>query len=274
MLAHIELENEVFSCVLTGTLDRIRELRADAPAIRRIVDIGPGPGVGSCILAETFPTANVTAVDSSPAMLSRVGERTTARGIADRVTTLQAELPGGLDGLVDIDLVWASMVLHHIGNEAAALQAIHDVMAPGGIIAIAEFGDPTRVLPDDIGLGRPGLADRIEAVGERRIAAMREQLADSTVSATYPTMLAAAGFEVLDDRVVAARLDGPPTEQVRRLALGHVLRSREQFGDGLDADDLSTLDSLSDPDDPRGVMHRADVVATSSRHVFIAQKPS
>lgn len=48
----------------------------------------------------------------------------------------------------------------------------------------------------------------------------------------------------------------------------------EAAGLELDADDLVTIDILLDPADPRGVMQRADVFATSSRQIFVARKPS
>ena len=83
--AHTELEGEVLVAFVTDTAAWVTELRdPDAPPVRRIVDIGSGPGVGMCELARLFPDASVIAVDSSPAMLERATHRCRAgsRGIS------------------------------------------------------------------------------------------------------------------------------------------------------------------------------------------------
>ncbi len=275
MLDHVELENEVFGAFVTDTAHRLIEIRGPAaPPVRRVLDIGPGPGVGTCAWARLFPEATVVALDASQAMLDRTTARAAAHGLDGRVEVRLAELPAGLDGLVDIDVIWASMVLHHIGNEVVTLAALSDVLAPGGLIAIAEFGDPQRVLPDDLDIGRPGLAERLDAAGTAWVAEMRKGLPGATTSDTYPSMLEAAGLELVDSPRVGLRVDESTSDMTRQVVFGHLQRLRSQFVSGLDADDLATIDILLDPADPRGVMHRNDVFATSSRQIFIARKPS
>ena len=67
-----ELEGELLLGFVTDTARWIDELRGpDAPPVRRVLDIGSGPGVGTCELARRFPDAHVIAVDGSPAMLER-----------------------------------------------------------------------------------------------------------------------------------------------------------------------------------------------------------
>ena len=162
-VAYIELEGEVLLAFVTDTAAWITELRGpDAPPVRRIVDIGSGPGVGTCELARQFPDAQVIAVDGSPAMLERAAQRAAEQRLDARITTRVAELPDGLDGLGSADVIWASMSLHHIGDEVASLRILHDLLDPRGLIAIAERAEPMRVLPDDLALGRPGLADRLD----------------------------------------------------------------------------------------------------------------
>jgi SAM-dependent methyltransferase len=267
-----ELEGDVLLDVVTDTLSWAGELRGpEAPAVRRVLDIGSGPGVGACEAARLFPDAFVVAVDSSPAMLERATLRAARLDVGARIGTHLAELPAGLEGLEPADVIWASMSLHHVGDEVAALRALGALLAPNGLIAIAEFGDPTRVLPDDLGIGEPGLADRLEPAGAAWFAQMREGLTDSVPSADLPSMVVAAGLEVVGSRLARVQLAAPLADDARRLVRGHLLRLGQQVGDGLYEGDRHILDVLTDPEDPRGVMHRSDVFVDASRQVLIAR---
>ena len=272
LAAHTELEGEVLLAFVTRTAGWITELRGpDAPPVRRIIDIGSGPGVGTCELARLFPDAHVLAVDSSPAMLERTAQRAAARALETRISTHLAELPGGVDELRPADVVWASQSLHHVGDEVAALRVLRDLLGESGLIAIAERAEPMRVLPDHLDVGRPGLGDRLDSAGAEWFADMREGLTGAVSSTDFPSMLASADLEVVGSRLARERVDAPLSDAPRRLALGHLHRLREQLQAHLDDDDLRTLEVLSDGDDPRSVMHRSDVFVAASRQILIAR---
>ena len=270
-----ELRGEVFIGFLTDSITRVDEWRgAAAPVMQRIFDVGSGPGVAACALAGAYPEATVTAIDSSTAMLARAAARAARLGLTDRVDTHLAELPGGLDDLDDLgkaDLIWASMSLHHIGDEVGALRVLRDLLSPSGLIVIAEVADPTRVLPDEFDIARPGLADRLDAVGAAWFADMRSGLSDSVESGDLSSMLVAAGFEVLDERIVRLRVDSPLSDDARRVASGELRRMRAQFGERLDADDRHALDILCDPNDESGAVHRGDLFLSASCQIVIAR---
>lgn len=135
-----------------------------APEVRRVLDIGSGPGVITCLLAEVFPEAEVVAVDKTPALLERARDRAARHGLSERVRTLNAELPRDLGMLGEADLIWAGNALHHIGDQRGLLSGFAGLLRPGGSIALAEGGLPTRQLPRDIGIGRAGLETRLDAV--------------------------------------------------------------------------------------------------------------
>jgi len=269
---YTELEGEVLLPFVTRAAAWVAELRRPAaPPVRRIFDIGSGPGVGTCELARCFPEAEVVAVDGSPAMLERTTERVMAQGLDGRVRTRVAELPGGLDGIGRADVIWASMSLHHVADEVAALRLLGDLLGADGLLAIAERADPMRLLPHDLHLGRPGLVDRLDGAGASWFARMRAGLTDPVASTDLPSMLAAAGFEVVGDRLVTERLDPPLADDARRLALGHLRRMSQEMHDHLDHNDRATLEVLTDPDDPRGVLHRPDVFVAASRRIVVAR---
>jgi SAM-dependent methyltransferase len=272
LAAQTELEGELLLGFVTATVEWVTGLRGpDAPPVRRVLDIGCGPGVGTCELARLFPDAHVVAVDSSPAMLDRARRRVASQGLDARISTHLAELPGGLDRLEPVEVIWASMSLHHVGDEVTALRALRELLEPSGLIALAELAEPMRVVPDELDFARPGLADRLEAAGSKWFAAMREGLKGAVPSVDLSSMLTFAGFEVIGSRLARQHFDAPLSDHARQVALGYVRRARHQLDEYLGDDDLHALDVLSDADDPRGVMHRSDVFVASSRQIVIAR---
>ncbi len=267
-----ELEGEVLLQFVTDTMDWVGEFRdRDSAPVRRIIDIGSGPGVGTVELAKLFAEAHVVAVDSSLAMLARTAKRAEAHGVSSQISTRLAELPAGLEALEPADVIWASMSLHHVGDEVAALRLLRDLLAPGGLIAVVELAGPTRVLPDDIGIGRRGLIDRIAAAGSTWFADMRAGLPDSVPSADLASMVSNAGFDVLGARLSSVHIEAPLSDDARRFALTQFLRAVDQFAGQLDQDDLDAIAVLTDPERPDGIMQRPDVFVTASRHVAIGR---
>lgn len=272
MAAHAELEGEVLIEFVTRVAAQIENLRShDAGPVRRILDIGSGPGVGTCELARCFPEADVVAIDGSAAMLERTTARAQRLGLSDRIRVHTAELPDGLETVQPVDMIWASMSLHHIGDEVNALRLLKDLLNPGGLIAIAEMAEPMQMLPSNLDIGRPGLADRVNLVWSQWFSGMRQGLPGSVVSADLPSMVAAAGFDVLEAHLATVRLDAPLPADALQLVLGNLRRTREGSGDRLDEDDRHTLDVLTDPDDSRCVLYRDDVFIAASRHIVIAK---
>ena len=239
--------------------------------VLRVLDLGSGPGVGSCVLAERFGEATVIAADGSSAMLDRAAARAARLGLADRVEIRRVDLATELDTLGRADLVWASMSLHHVGDELAALREVHRLLEPGGLVALVERHAPTRVLPDSVDLGRPGIWDRLDAAWADWFTDMRADLPGSTESADYPSMLTAAGFDLVADHVLAVSIDEPLDEAGRRFALKQMRQSRGKLHDRADPADLDALDALLDEHAPDGIMHRDDVFVRSTRRLYVGR---
>jgi trans-aconitate methyltransferase len=272
MVSFAEADAEVLMPFLDGAISAVTALAAEGGLdVRRIVDVGSGPGVAACALAERFAGATVVAADGSTEMLANVEARAQRLGVAAQVETRVVDLPEGIDGLGPADLVWMSMVLHHVGDEAAALRGLRSKLDAGGLLALVEFGDPLRVVPDDVDLGRPGLWARIDAAYAEWMAGMRASLPGATVSADYPTMLAAAGFEVAIDRIVPVRLEPPLDPQARQVAAGYAERMRRHIETYADPADLAALDILIDGDSPESIVRRPDAFLHVSRHLFVCR---
>ncbi|GGV75165.1 SAM-dependent methyltransferase [Streptomyces griseoloalbus] len=241
-----------------------------------VVDAGSGPGVISCLFAETFPGARVVAVDGSEPLLERARARAGRQGAADRFGTLAGDLPQVLGELdYPADLLWASRSVHHLGDQGAALAACAQRLAPGGTLAVMEGGLPARFLPRDIGFGRPGLQARIDAAEEGRFSRMREELPGSVAQVEdWPALLTSAGLHHTRSRTFLLDLPAPATDRARAYVVASLTRTREVVAEDLDADDRATLDRLLDPADPASVHHRPDVFVLAAHTVHSAVRPA
>lgn len=241
---------------------------ADQSPVRRILDVGSGPGVAACLFAQLFPGAEVVAVDGTAALLDRTAARASRLGLADRVHTLRADLPDGLDDIEPADLIWSSHALHHVGDQRAAVARLAQRLRPGGLLAIAEGGLPSRYLPSDIGIGRPGLQARIDAANEDWFTEMRAALPGTRTEVDdWPAMIAAAGLAPAGSRTFLLDLPAPLNQAAREHFHATFSRQREVLADRLNADDLATLDRLLDPDDDASVLRRPDAFMLTAQTV-------
>ncbi|MFI0784928.1 class I SAM-dependent methyltransferase [Streptomyces lydicus] len=261
----LELEGEVHGPYVRQALADIGHLTP-----RRVLDIGSGPGVAACRMAEVFPQAEVTAVDGTPELLARAEERAARLGV--RLRTRLAEFPAELDGLGPADLVWTGQVVHHVGDQQDALRRLAGLLTPGGVLAVVEGGLPPRWLPRDVGFGRPGLQERLDAAQADRFSRMRDELPGSVpVVEDWPGMLRTAGLTGARSRTFLVDHPAPlatgPEGPARLFARWSLERCRNGLADLLDDEDLRTLDRLLDPADPAGVDRRPDLFLLTAKTV-------
>ena len=105
--------------------------------VRHVIDVGAGPGVIAASLAGHAARARITALDSSPQMLARASAKAAAdRKLAGRVNTVVASLDDDMPALPKAEVIWASMVLHHVADPLATLQRLYHHIVPGGVKTI------------------------------------------------------------------------------------------------------------------------------------------
>ena len=101
----------------------------------RIVELGPGPGVGLEELLGAFPEAKVWGVDPSREMLGLSRQRNAAAAEGGRLALLE----GGVASLVEVapvDIVAANHVLYFWQEPEAELRRIRGSLRSGGLLAI------------------------------------------------------------------------------------------------------------------------------------------
>lgn len=272
MAAFAQLEGEVLIGLVTQGVATLAECsRRYGVEVRRVLDLGCGPGVGTTMLAQQFGAATIVAVDGSATMLEHVTARAERLGLAHRVQTRLVDLPAGLETLGRADVVWASMVLHHVGDQGTTFRRIRAALGPGGLLAVMEQDRALRVVPEDADLGRPGLWERLDAAWAAWFAGMRAGLSGATTPADYPAMLGEAGFEVVANEVLALALDAPLHERGRRFAQSHLMRTQAQLAAHAPAADLEALDVLTGENGEGSILRRDDAVVRAERHLYVAR---
>ncbi|QGK71053.1 methyltransferase domain-containing protein [Allosaccharopolyspora coralli] len=263
----LEDEGEVHRPYVRQAIDELSDLRP-----RRVLDIGSGPGVAACQLAETYPRAEVVAVDGAPELLARAEDR--AKHLGQHLRTTVAEFPADLGRLETADLIWSANTMHHVGDQQTALEQLSTLLAPGGVLALTEGGLPSRWLPRDLGFGRPGLHFRLDDAMNERFTAMRAELPGSASTVEdWPSMLRRAGLVDARSRTFLVDLPAPLDEAPRRCVRHWMQRYRSALAEDVDATDLATLDRLLDPADPDGVDQREDLFFRTAKTVHYARRP-
>ena len=268
----IELEGDVLSGFVHDGARIINE-RFEGKSVRTIVDVGSGPGVGSCLLAEAFTEATVTAIDASAPLLVRAQLRAERLGLGPRLLTQLGDLDHGLSVNEPVDLVWASMMLHHVHDQEAALRAVRRVMRVGGWLAIVEFGAPLMCIPPDALDPHSELLDRCEAAVRDWLP---EQLpagpaAPNGQGAALHAALERAGFGHFEDTTLTVELPAPLGIEARRFVVQSIARLRDIVAGRIDATDLAGLDELLDPHNPSGLPTRPDLFVRAGRTLTTAQ---
>ena len=230
-------------------------LAGRVPDARRVLDVGSGPGVAACTLAELLPGAEVLAVDGAPELLELAQARAADRGLAGRVRVRHTSLPDGLRDLPPADLIWVSGVAHHMPDPAEAVRDLAALLRPGGVLALREGGLPLRCLP---AYADVGLSARIEAANDELAAQHAHPMGAINAPRDWPALLREAGLTDVTSRSFLLDRPAPLDHRDREGLLRHLRASRELMADRLADADLARLDRLTSDTDPESVLHRDD----------------
>lgn len=268
----LERQQDVNAPWVEAALRWLTEL-VSADSVRTVIDLGSGPGGDAGRLAAYFTQAQVLAVDRASALLERARTRFERLGLQGRADTRVVDLAGDLRELPAADLIWASHVLHHVPDRGHILARLSETLRPGGLLAVVEGGLPARFLPDECGVGEPGLLSRLDAVPVEVISHLHGHGYDAARTAwDWPVLLGDAGLEPAGSRSFLLDLPAPVDPQVRAHVGGRLAMLRTVMGDYLSASDGVALDRLLDPDEPLGVHRRQDLFYLRAVTVHAARR--
>jgi SAM-dependent methyltransferase len=249
--------------------------------IARSAAAGDTGGGGTLVLVDAVPellAAAKHAVDSvtghtqgsQPDGASADTEQSLVETRAVLADLADAGLP---DSLPRADLVWASNVTHHLPDECSALATLVGPLAPGGYLALAEGGLSMRCLPWDVGIGEPGLQDRLVAAHGRWFHRMRTEMPGSVrMPIGWNLALTEAGLTGVTSFTYLVDVPAPLTASGRDAVITWLTWMTSGAGDFLDQVDLAALNRLLDPTDPAFVGARDDVFVLKASTVYLGRR--
>jgi trans-aconitate 2-methyltransferase len=148
-------------------VDLLARVGAGAPSA--VVDLGCGEGALTASLAQRWPGARVTGIDSSATMLAAAASHAVPGRVRFTAGDVQEWQPPG-----PVDVVVSNAVLHWVPGHEQLLARWAGWLAPGGWLAVqvpGNFGSPTHTLLDEL-CRSPRWADRLADAGPRRDAVL------------------------------------------------------------------------------------------------------
>jgi trans-aconitate 2-methyltransferase len=153
----------------------VRDLLAALPKIdaRSVIDIGCGPGNSTQTLAQLFPHARLSGIDSSSDMIDAARRRLSqAYFSVEDIDTWLKRAPSGDVARESgpFDLILANAVLQWLPDHAALLPALIEKLASGGALAVQmpdNLDEPAHRLMREIAAQHPWAAKLAAASGAR-----------------------------------------------------------------------------------------------------------
>ncbi|HVV18797.1 MAG TPA: class I SAM-dependent methyltransferase [Pseudonocardiaceae bacterium] len=221
-------------------------------------------GAGMLVLVDAVPELLAAASDAARAAVG-------VAGMLD-VRTARIDLAAATDGPDDVpaaDLIWASNVAHHVPDQRQVVGMLAGWLAPGGCLALAEGGLSMRCLPWDLGVGEPGLQDRLIAAHGTWFHRMRTDMPGAVrLPVGWNQVLTDAGLAGVTAFSYLVDVPAPLTDVGRAAVVSWLAWMTNATGDLLDQADVDTLVRLLDDTDPAFVGRRDDVFLLKASTVY------
>jgi SAM-dependent methyltransferase len=245
-----------------------------------VVDVGSGGGGMSAAFAAALAGHGGGRVVLSDAVGELLDAATThvrdvAAGSPVVVEAVQADASSEqlADQLPSADLVWASRVVHHLPDQQRAIDGLARVLAPRGWLALGEGGLATKCLPWDLGIGEPGLGNRLTAARDDWFVGMRADMPGvKSLPVGWNKALEAAGLTEVFSFSYVIDHPAPASEEVRQSVADWLAWLYKVSEDRLSDTDRETVTRLLDPADDAYVGARDDVFVLGASTVYLGRK--
>ncbi|MFE3753914.1 class I SAM-dependent methyltransferase [Nocardia tengchongensis] len=266
--AHAEIARRLVAAIPAGTE-------------ATVLDIGAGAGGQSVAFARELLArggGRLLIVDAVPALLEVAQQAVKAALDGDdrvrvEIVTADAAAEDFGAGLPAADLVWASRMVHHLPDQQAGVARLAGLLRPGGRLALAEGGVSARCLPWELGVGAPGLQDRLLGLRDAGFAQMRTEITGAVsmpygwnVALTRAGLAEATSFSVLTDH------PAPPTPAVRESVVAWLTGLSERVGERLGEPDRATIAALLDRSADTYIGAREDIYILGTTTVFVGRR--
>ncbi|WP_095053855.1 methyltransferase [Pseudomonas sp. Irchel s3b2] len=150
MAARLQIAQEQRAVTVEVAL-RLMAQVPEFPAVRRMLDLGGGPGLVAIALARDNPMLTGEVFDFAQTV-NVAADNIRRAGLEQRLDVRGGDLASDPIG-EGYDLIWCSSVLHFVPDMAAALAKIHAALRPGGVLVSAHAEIPAdpelarRVMP-------------------------------------------------------------------------------------------------------------------------------
>jgi SAM-dependent methyltransferase len=245
---------------------------------RTVVDFGPGAGGMSALLAAELAATGggeLVLVDLVPEVLAAAEAHvrsTVDTSVEVRAVRVDAAVERVADQVAGAALIWAAGVVHHLPDQQQGIADLVACLGPGWL-ALAEGGLATRCLPFDVGVGEPGLVDRLAAAQRAWFAEMRAATPGVVrLPVGWNAALTAAGLDEVTAFSYLVDLPAPAGPEVRAGAVDWLRHLAGVGADRLDDADRAALAQLTDPDDTAYAGVRDDVFVLSAQTVHLGRK--
>jgi len=246
------------------------------PRDASVLEAGSGAGGFTQLLAEAVVPhgGTVTALDESDEMLHATRDLLTGGPHGASVRYQQGDIGSLPFDRATFDLAWSSRTVHHLADQLAGVRELARVLKPGGRLVLREGSIRTRFLPDDIGLGEPGLEDRLDVAYHRWFAA---NVRHGGVRYPYGwlRMLTEAGLTNVTARTFMLEAIAP-FDDVQVSYMGRHLRRWTDSDDRrayLMPGDADILAALLDPASDDFVFSRTDLYLHEPVTVYVGTAP-
>ena len=170
-----------------------------SPSPCRILDLATGTADFAIAAARRFPSASVTGVDLTSAMLEVGRRKVEAAGLAGRVALEEGDACALASADGSADAVVCAFGFRNFPDRAAALREVARVLAPGGHLLVLELFRPRfRILAAATAAWMACVA-RLFASGAREdYAYLRASIGETCPAAEFAQSASAAGLTAVE----------------------------------------------------------------------------